>query len=331
MPFELTQKRFLRSFLFLLSVTLLFMFCLEERAFAEEILPAGIYLREGESIDWPCGIPFEEPGYVAYSEKGEDVSEYVEIEGEVLCWKSDRYTLTYRLSDFFGQERIVCRTVRVVPTALPETIVRDKTIYLTFDDGPCQYTERVLETLDKYDAKATFFVICNGDDPFFYLVSDIMEKGHAVGIHCSDHEYNRLYSSERYFFEDLMEARQLLYDETGSYATLYRFPGGSDTAYHMLGRRTEGGFEVIKQQMHDMGMRFYDWNVKTEGDGVTGESMKYRFMQQVLAAETPISLQHDTRLYSVNMLDQFLHWGVSNGYTFAAIDTSTPEIHARVA
>lgn len=329
MPFELTRKRFLRVFLFLFSMLMFFMFGPEVSVSAEATLPAGIYLEDGNSIDWPCGLPFEDPGYVAFSEEGEYVSEYVEIEGEVLCWKAGSYTLSYRLSDFFGEEQLVCRTVNVVPLALSETVVRDKTIYLTFDDGPCQYTEKVLEILDSYDAKATFFVICNGDDPFFYMVSDIMERGHAVGIHCSDHEYSRLYSSEDYFFEDLMEAQQLLYNETGRYATLYRFPGGSDTAYHMLGRRTEGGFDVIKQQMHDMGIRFYDWNVKTEGDGVTGESMMYGFMHQVLAAETPISLQHDTRLYSVNMLERFLSWGVSNGYTFAAIDTSTPEIHAR--
>lgn len=331
MPLDMTLKRSLKIILTMFSFVLFFTFCLAGLAFAgNESLPSGIYLNEGGSIYWPCGIPFEEPGYMAVDADGEDISQYVEIEGEVLCWKAGSYVLTYNLSEDSGHVQQLSRTVNVVPVFLPETIVRDKTIYLTFDDGPCQYTEKVLETLDKYDAKASFFVICNGDDPYFYLVSDILEKGHALGIHCSDHEYSRLYSSERYFFEDLMKAQKLLYEETGSYATLFRFPGGSDTAYHMLGRKTEGGFDVIKQQLYDMGMRFYDWNVKTEGTGVSGESMMYAFMHQVSAAEIPISLQHDTRLYSVNMLERFLEWGVVNGYTFAAIDTSTPEIHARV-
>ena len=37
-----------------------------------------------------------------------------------------------------------------------------KMIALTFDDGPSNYTEDILNTLDKYDVKATFFVTCSG-------------------------------------------------------------------------------------------------------------------------------------------------------------------------
>ena len=318
--------------IFLLSAVLIFtVFCLFTAvAFAEEVAsPAGMYLAGSDSMLWPCGLPFEEPGYLVLDADGDDVSDYVEITGEVCPWKVGDYVLSYRFRDVDGQEYEKSRTVKVVANPAPETVKRENTIYLTFDDGPCQYTEQVLDALDKYGAKATFFVICNRDDPYFYLVSEILERGHSLGIHCSDHEYSRLYSSEKYFFEDIMEAQQLLYEETGSYATVTRFPGGSDTAYNLLGRRTEGGFDTIKQRMNDMGLRFYDWNVKTEGSYVTGEDMIYSFMTQVPAAEVPISLQHDTRLYSVKMVERFLSWGTANGYSFAAIDTSTPEVHAR--
>ncbi len=66
--------------------------------------------------------------------------------------------------------------------------VEDKTIYLTFDDGPIPYlTEYVLGQLDRYDAKATFF--CVGDNIRKHpdLAEKIVSKGHILGNHTFNH------------------------------------------------------------------------------------------------------------------------------------------------
>lgn len=319
-----------------LAAVLLLLVCgLGVCALAEEAhVPTGqasaaIVLEGDEMMDWPCGLLFEEPGFYATGSGGEDLSDRVKIEGEVCSWKPGSYTLTYTACDDKGQSCEALRTVNVLPVSLPETVQSEKTIYLSFDDGPCEYTEKLLDILDEYNAKATFFVICRENNPYMHLVQEIVARGHGLGIHSGDHDYGRLYSSEKYFFEDFMKARQLIYDETGWYTNLFRFPGGSSTAYHMLGRKTEGGFDAIKQGFSDMGVRFYDWNVQTESNSATGNDMVYNFIRQVEQEDTPVSLQHDTRLYSVNTVSRFLDWGIANGYTFAAIDISTPEIHAK--
>ncbi|MBR1631923.1 MAG: polysaccharide deacetylase family protein [Paludibacteraceae bacterium] len=63
-----------------------------------------------------------------------------------------------------------------------------KTVYLTFDDGPVpQVTPKVLDVLDSFGAKATFF--CVGENAWRYpaLLDDIRRRGHAVGNHTYNH------------------------------------------------------------------------------------------------------------------------------------------------
>lgn len=63
-----------------------------------------------------------------------------------------------------------------------------KTIYLTFDDGPTPViTDEVLNLLDKYDAKATFFCLGRNVDRHRDLFGSIISKGHAVGNHSYSH------------------------------------------------------------------------------------------------------------------------------------------------
>lgn len=309
---------------------LILSFCGLPAAFAENT-EAGIDLAGDSHIQWTCGVPFEDPGFTATDKEGRDVTGDVLITGDVTCWKTGTYKLRYFYKDADGEKYNAFRTVEVVPAELPEEEVREKTIYLSFDDGPCANTARVLELLDAYDAKATFFII-NLDMGYLDMISEIHDRGHSIGIHCTNHDYGMLYSSEEYFFEDFMKAQQLVYDKTGEYAKVSRFPGGSLTAYAHINRKVDGGFATIEQRLHDMGVRYYDWNIQLEGPGNTYRSameMYYIFTQGVPQYETPIVLQHDTLTFSVNALEQLLQWGVDNGYTFAALDNSVPEYYSR--
>ena len=56
-------------------------------------------------------------------------------------------------------------------------------VYLTFDDGPTPgITEWILSTLDKYDAKATFFVLGKNAEMYPDLYRRILDAGHRIGI-----------------------------------------------------------------------------------------------------------------------------------------------------
>ena len=77
---------------------------------------------------------------------------------------------------------------RVLPSLVWNINTKQKVIYLTFDDGPTpEITEWTLNTLDKYNAKATFFCIGNNIDKYPQIFKLIIEKGHTIGNHTNNH------------------------------------------------------------------------------------------------------------------------------------------------
>ena len=76
-------------------------------------------------------------------------------------------------------------------------------LYLTFDDGPTPgVTEWILNTLDRYDAKATFFVLGKNVEKYPDLYKKILDEGHRVGNHTYSHQKGYRMSLERYL-EDI--------------------------------------------------------------------------------------------------------------------------------
>lgn len=280
-----------------------------------------------EELEWPCGRFFEEPGFIALDSEGQDISARVSIEGEIKLWLPGEYSIEYTLKHEDGSQSSLSRTVKLIPAELPETVPTEKTVYLTFDDGPCQYTMKVLDLLDKYDAKATFFVIDCGN-PYFDLVKEIAARGHAIGVHSFSHDISKIYNSEEAFFNDFLLLQQRIYELTGQYAPVSRFPGGSATATAYAKAHVEGGFETLEQGLANMGVRYYDWNIQTESNDNNPTESFNRFKRGVPGFKTPISLQHDPSLFSVNALESILQWCVENGYSFGVIDGSTPEVHS---
>ena len=99
----------------------------------------------------------------------------------------------------------------------------DKCVYLTFDDGPHpEITPWVMEELDKYGFKATFF--CIGDNVRKYpeTYQEILNNGHRTGNHTFNHLKGFSTSSPTYF-ENIQECAQLVKSE------LYRPPYGQIT------------------------------------------------------------------------------------------------------
>lgn len=74
------------------------------------------------------------------------------------------------------------------PDGVWEMNVREKNIFLTFDDGPIpEITPWVLDTLQEYDAKATFFCVGENAHKHPDLVERIREEGHSIGSHTYNH------------------------------------------------------------------------------------------------------------------------------------------------
>ena len=62
-------------------------------------------------------------------------------------------------------------------------------VYLTFDDGPSANTEKILDILDDYGVKATFFVVGKESDADKEALRQIVERGHTLGMHSFSHKY----------------------------------------------------------------------------------------------------------------------------------------------
>jgi len=288
---------------------------------------ARIALSGGAELTWVCGEPWHDPGYDAVDADGTDLRTAVITEGAVVPWRPGDYELRYVLPG--GDEPLVgaTRLVHVEAQTLPDIVPPPKgTICLTFDDGPCEYTEEVLEVLAKYGVKACFFVIAS-QTQYLHLLPKILEQGHTLGIHCYDHRsYGWLYQNERNYFTDLMAAQEIVHDVTGQYAHVVRFPGSSRTASFLAGT-FPGGSEEMYRVMREAGVRVYDWNVQPESATKTTEGSIIDFTHPKEPYEYAVVLQHDTRLFSVRALESMIRWALEEGYTFAALDDTFPEIH----
>lgn len=98
---------------------------------------------------------FIDPGCTAVDAQGNDLTASVTTESDVDQNTPGNYTVTYSVTDGNGRTATATRNVHVVQRPADPT---EKVIYLTFDDGPSQYTQKLLDVLDKYDIKVTFFV-----------------------------------------------------------------------------------------------------------------------------------------------------------------------------
>lgn len=130
-------------------------------------------------------------------------------------------------------------------------------VYLTFDDGPSANTDDILDILAKYNVKATFFVIRKDGASNEKLYRRIVDEGHSLGMHSTNHVYSDVYESLEAFSEDTKKLREFLYMVTGVETNLYRFPGGSSNHVSRVDMAVFAGY------LNDIGIQYFDWNVSS--------------------------------------------------------------------
>lgn len=166
-----------------------------------------------------------------------------------------------------------------------------KQVYLTFDDGPSKYTEEILKILSDYDAKATFFVIGKTDEHSKKMYQEIVEQGHTLGMHSYSHDYNKIYKSVEDFDKDFTKIRKLLYDTTGYYPSIYRFPGGSNSSL------MKEDVSMLINYLNQKSVVYFDWNVVSgDATGVdyTPEELYENVINGIKLHNRSIVLMHDT-------------------------------------
>lgn len=269
------------------------------------------------------GGNYTESGFAAMDDCDGDITGNVVIEGNVDTQTVGTYTLVYKVSDSSGNVSEIQRTVKVKnPVSNP--VDGEKTIYLTFDDGPGPYTQQLLDVLDRYGVKATFFV--TGANPeYYYMIGEAHRRGHTIALHTYSHQYS-IYSSLDTYYADLQKIHDIVVEQTGEQPSMVRFPGGtSNTASK---KYCEGIMTELSTDLQTKGYQYYDWNVSSEDAGSvkTEQGVIDTVINQISGRKMAIVLQHDIKKFSVEAVDNIIEWGMANGYTFKAMDENTPLI-----
>lgn len=198
-----------------------------------------------------------------------------------------------------------------------------KVCFLTFDDGPSEYTWKTLDILDEKGIKATFFVVGESmTEKEIECLNEIVSRGHTIGIHAYHHDYKNLYHSVDSFLSDYEKVYNMVVDATGVHPNIYRFPGGSYNKYVKKIRK------AIVEEMERRGFTYYDWNVSGE-DSVgnpNARTIKKNIFRDLNRFQCPVVLLHDGSINEItsSILSDIIDEIVKSGYEFDTLDNREP-------
>ena len=138
--------------------------------------------------------------------------------------------------------------------------LQEKTVYLTFDDGPSKNTKELRRVLNKYGVKATFFVTHERPEQVGEM-AELAREGHTVAPHAYTHDYGKIYSWLEGYLEDFEQIFTLVKEQTGNTPKIFRFPGGSRNA-----NANPYVLADIVKEMERRGFTYFDWNVVSGDD-----------------------------------------------------------------
>lgn len=279
-----------------------------------------MYIKVGET--------YIDPGYKANDNIDGDLTSKVIVNGSVDTSKMGINTITYTVSDAAGNKSTATRSVYVYQKQAVSNTVNpgDKVVYLTFDDGPSKYTSRLLDILDKYGVKATFFVTNQFSD-YQYMIGESHRRGHTIALHTYSHRYEKIYQNEAAYYDDLTAIHNIVVQQTGVTPTIIRFPGGTNNTVSR--NYCKGIMTALTESISYYGYLYCDWNVSSAdaGGAKTSEAVANNVIAGIQKHNVSVVLQHDISSFSVEAVDDILFWGIQNGYTFLPMNETTPMVH----
>ncbi len=189
----------------------------------------------------------------------------------------------------------------------PTAELDKKTIYLTFDDGPTPYTSTIVEHLNSYNMKATFFMLEPNMRMYPDKLIEIIDDGHAPALHGVTHDVSKIYRSEQTVVDEMNTAKQTLIELTGAVTHLIRTPYGS--APYMK--------PSYKDAVKNSGYQLWDWTI----DSADWKYQSNEYVSSVIAQlenykypESPIVILLHDRKTTAEHLPTLLEYLKANGY-----------------
>lgn len=196
-------------------------------------------------------------------------------------------------------------------------------VYLTFDDGPSENTEKILDILDEYDVKATFFVVGREGDTAVSAYRRIVDEGHTLAMHSFTHQYTQIYKNLKSFKEDVTSIQDYLEEVTGVKPVFYRFPGGSSNSISKV------SINKCIEWLNSQDIDYFDWNSMTgdaSGNSYTVKKLISNAMEDVYKYNTCVVLMHDAadKDKTVEALPGLIKQLQKDDCLILPIDESTP-------
>lgn len=192
----------------------------------------------------------------------------------------------------------------IYPHALWRMDKREKAVYLTFDDGPIpEATPFILDTLERFGAKATFFMVGDNAQKYPHLLAEVKARGHRIGNHTYNHIGGLRWWSW-YYLANVVKADKILKTD------LFRPPHGwmKIMQYRVL---RHCGFRVV---MWDVVTR--DYSRRLTADDVLHNVKRYTRPGSIITFHD--SLKSIDKLK--HALPEALQWLAQEGYEFKVFD-----------
>lgn len=185
--------------------------------------------------------------------------------------------------------------------------VERKGVALTFDDGPTpQYTQQVLDILNKENVKATFFLIGHNIEGNEALVKRMYNEGHAIGNHSYSHNFWFSMKPSAEMTADLKKCDTKIEEAIGHQPKLFRPPYGVTNP--MVAKAIEqGGYKSI-----GWSLRTYDTTAKSK------EQLLSKILNNVKNGD--VILLHDWAPYTVGTLSEIINGVRSKGLEIVKVD-----------
>ncbi|MFN3550409.1 MAG: polysaccharide deacetylase family protein [Endomicrobiia bacterium] len=189
---------------------------------------------------------------------------------------------------------------------------KEKIIFLTFDDGPSEYTKEVLKILDKYNIKATFFVLGELIKYRKEIIIEIFNKGHIIGSHTFSHQ--NFYKLCKKL--SIQECKKILEEELLKTQQEINFVSNKIEIKYL---RLPNGFyrkwvdDVVKKYAY----KVINWSYGCDWLNISEEEMFKRYISSLEPGG--IYLFHDggkDRKKTIKVLEQFIEYAISKGYKF---------------
>ncbi len=162
-------------------------------------------------------------------------------------------------------------------------------VYLTFECIPGDNTGVILDTLAKYNVKATFFVTADTSGKYEDVYRRIVNEGHTIAMDSYSNSYSKIYESTQSFTDDLTEISGYISNLTGVTPHIYRFPGGS------MNQISNVDMVDLVKILNSKNITYYDWNVNSgdTADGCTTDNIVSNVTSGIAKYDNSVVLLHD--------------------------------------